>query len=458
MFSLCYWANESNFATVFFTPETASMEKLVSAQTRIADLGKPRVVVIGGGFGGLEVAKGLKGVKAQTVLVDKFNHHCFQPLLYQVATSGLETNSIVFPFRKRFADQEDFFFRLAEVTRVVPEDNVIETSIGSIRYDYLVIANGATTNFYGMQDVTQNALPMKTIIDSIKLRNIIIRNFENALLAEDADVMNSFMDFVIVGGGPTGVELAGALSELKNHVFPKDYPELEIGHMDIHLIEATPRLLNGMSEVAGRKAKEYLERMGVQVHLDMAVESYDGHTVRFKSGAELKSRTLIWAAGVTGQPIAGIQPEVLGRGRRILVDEFNLVKGYSNIFAVGDAALMEGDPKFPNGHPQMAPPAMQQGRLVAKNIARLIAKKTLIPFRYKDQGSMATVGRNKAVVDLKAFKTQGVIAWFIWMFVHLISIIGFRNKFFVLLSWLWSYFSYDKSNRIIIARPKDGVQ
>jgi NADH:ubiquinone reductase (H+-translocating) len=434
------------------------MEKLVSAQTRIADLGKPRVVVIGGGFGGLEVLKGLKEAKAQTVLVDKFNHHCFQPLLYQVATSGLETNSIVFPFRKRFASQDDFFFRLAEVNRVVPEDNHIETSIGSIRYDYLVIANGATTNFYGMKDVAENALPMKTIIDSIKLRNIIIRNFENALLAEDLETMNSYVDFVIVGGGPTGVELAGALSELKIHVFPKDYPELEIAHMDIHLIEATPRLLNGMSEIAGKKALEYLQKMGVHVHLNMAVQSYDGEIVKFKTGQQLKSRTLIWAAGVTGQPINGIPADSLGRGSRILVDEFNRVRNYTNIFAIGDAALMEGDPKFPKGHPQMAPPAMQQGKLVAKNIQRLIAGKTLIPFRYKDQGSMATVGRNKAVVDLKAFKTQGFVAWFIWMFVHLISIIGFRNKFFVMISWLWSYFSYDKSNRIIIARPKDGVQ
>jgi NADH dehydrogenase len=299
---------------------------------------------------------------------------------------------------------------------------------------------------------------MKTIMDSIKLRNIIIRNFENALLAEDLETMNSFIDFIIVGGGPTGVELAGALSELKNHVFPKDYPELEIAHMDIHLIEATPRLLNGMSDKAGEKALEYLGKMGVQVHLNMAVESYDGQVVRFKNGEQLRSRTLIWAAGVTGHPIAGIRAEALGKGSRVLVNEFNLVRSYDNIFAIGDAALMEGDPAFPKGHPQMAPPAMQQGRLVAKNIQRLIAKKTLIPFRYKDQGSMATVGRNRAVVDLKAFRTQGILAWFIWMFVHLISIIGFRNKFFVMVSWLWSYFSYDKSNRIIIARPKDGVQ
>jgi NADH dehydrogenase len=421
------------------------MPKLITTRTRIADLGKPRIIIIGGGFGGLEVAKGLNGFKAQTVLFDKYNHHCFQPLLYQIATSGLETSSIVFPFRKRFARQEDFFFRLGEVTHIASEQNYIET--------------GATTNFYGMKSVEQHALPMKSITDAIKLRNIIIRNFETALLTDDQELINSLMDVVIVGGGPTGVELAGAVAELKAHVFPNDYKELELSNMDIHLIEATPRLLNGMSEIASRKALEYLEEMGVKVHLNAAVKSYDGYEVLFSSGNKLITRNLIWAAGVKGQPIAGISAEAIGRAGRIQVDEFNRVKGYENIFAIGDACIMEDtDPLFPKGHPQVAPPAMQQGRLVAENIKRLINGKEMKPFRYKDKGSMATVGRNRAVVDLKAFKTQGFVAWFIWMFVHLISLIGFRNKFFVFLSWLWSYFSYDKSNRLIIARPKDGIQ
>ena len=434
------------------------MPKLITTRTRIADLGKPRIIIIGGGFGGLEVAKGLNRFKAQTVLFDKYNHHCFQPLLYQVATSGLETSSIVFPFRRRFANQADFFFRMAEVTHIKPEENYIETSIGGVKYDYLVIASGAATNFYGMKDVEQNALPMKSIIDAIKLRNIIIRNFETALLIDDQENLNSLMDIVIVGGGPTGVELAGALSELKIHVFPKDYKELELNNMEIHLVEATPRLLNGMSDIASRKALQYLQELGVKVHLNCAVKSYDGYEVVFASNAKLITRNLIWAAGVKSNPIAGIAAESIGRAGRIQVDAYNRVKGYENIFAIGDASIMDGDPDFPKGHPQVAPPAMQQGRLVAENIKRLINKKEMKSFRYKDQGSMATIGRNRAVVDLKIFKTQGTLAWFIWMFVHLISLIGFRNKFFVFLNWLWSYFSYDKSNRLIMARPKDGVQ
>jgi NADH dehydrogenase len=433
------------------------MPKLITTQTRIADLGKPRVIIIGGGFGGLEVAKGLLRSKTQTVLFDKYNHHTFQPLLYQVATSALETSSIVFPFRRRFAHAKDFYFRLGEVMKIVPESNCIETSIGSVKYDFLVIATGAETNFYGLADVEKHAHPMKTIIDAIKLRNIIIKNFEIALLVEDEELMNSYMDYVIVGGGPTGVELAGAIAELKKHVFPRDYPELDVTKMDIHLVEATSRLLNGMSDIAGRKALEYLEEMGVNVHLNAAVKSYDGYEVAFNTGQKLLTKTLIWAAGVRGNPVHGMPVETLGRSSRLKVDEYNRVKGFDNIFAIGDVAVMEGDPDFPNGHPMMAPPAMQQGELLAENIDRLIQHKTLKPFRYKDQGAMATVGRNKAVVDLKRFRFQGFFAWFIWMFIHLLSLIGFRNKLIVLINWLVSYFSYDKSNRLIIARPKDGV-
>lgn len=432
------------------------MPNSITTQTRIADLGEPRIIVIGGGFGGLEVVRNLKHIKAQVVLFDRFNHHTFQPLLYQVATSGLETSSIVFPLRKRFSYRNNFYFRLGEVTQIKPQENTIETSIGKATYDYLVIATGAATNFYGMADVQKHSMPMKTIEDSIQLRNKILRNMEAALLTDDIETVNSLMDYVIVGGGPTGVELAGALSELKRNVFPKDYKEIDMSHMDIHLVEAGPRLLNGMSEKASAKALEYLERMGVKVHLNCAVKSYDGYSVVFNTGEKLISRTLVWAAGVKGNPIQGLQPDIIARGNRMLVDEFNRVKGHENIFAIGDVALMEGvDELFPKGHPQMAPPAMQQGKLVAENIERMVKKKPLKPFHYKDQGSMATVGRNKAVVDLKAFKTQGFFAWYIWMFIHLISIIGFRNKVFTFFSWVWNYFTFDRSNRLIIGKPRE---
>ncbi|HZY78846.1 MAG TPA: NAD(P)/FAD-dependent oxidoreductase [Cyclobacteriaceae bacterium] len=429
------------------------MPKLITTRTRIADLGKPRVIVIGGGFGGVEVVKSLREEKVQVVLFDKYNHHTFQPLLYQVATSGLETNSIVFPFRKLFGKQDDFYFRLADVKKVIPGEKCIETSIGSISYDYLVIATGAVTNYYGMKEVEDNASQMKNIVDATKLRNKIIRNFEYALLTEDNDVMNSLMDFVVVGGGPTGVELAGALTELKRNVFPKDYKELDMREMDIYLVQSGPRLLDGMSEEAGRKAYDFLTKMGVKVLLNTAVKGYDGQEVLLSTGEKLNSRSLIWAAGVKGNPIQGLPPESIGRGNRILTDEFSRVKGFENIFAIGDVALMEGDQKFPAGHPQMAPPSQQQGKLVAKNISNIIHKRKLKPFSYFDKGSMATVGRNKAVVDLKGgIKFQGFFAWYVWMFVHLMSIIGFKNKLLTLFSWMVSYLTYDRSNRLIIGK------
>jgi NADH dehydrogenase len=432
------------------------MPKLITTRTRIADLGKPRVIVIGGGFGGVEVVKALRKEEVQVVLFDKQNHHTFQPLLYQVATSGLETNSIVFPFRKLFGKQHDFYFRLADVKKVLPEENCIETSIGSVSYDYLVVATGASTNFYGMKEVEEHASSMKNIVDATKLRNRIIRNLEYALLTEDNDVMNSLMDFVIVGGGPTGVELAGALTELKRNAFRRDYPELDMREMDIYLVQASGRLLDGMSQQASDKALKFLTDMGVKVLLNTAVKSYDGQEVLLSTGQKLNSRSLIWAAGVKGAPIQGFNPEAVGRGNRLITNQFSQVKGYDNIFAIGDVALMQGDEKFPQGHPQMAPPAQQQGRLVARNIGNIINKRPLKPFSYFDKGSMATVGRNKAVVDFRGgIKFQGFFAWFLWMAVHLMSIIGFKNKLLTMLSWMISYFSYDRSNRLIIGRNEE---
>lgn len=434
------------------------MPKSIITQTRIADSGEPRIIVIGGGFGGVELVKNLKHLKAQVVMFDRYNHHTFQPLLYQVATSGLETSSIVFPLRKRFSYRPNFFFRLGEVTQIKPQENLIETSIGVAHFDYLVIATGACTNFYGMKDIESNSMSMKTIEDAIHVRNKVIRNMEHALLSEDQEIVNSLMDYVIVGGGPTGVELAGALSELKRNVFPKDYKEIDVSKMNIHLVESNAKLLNGMSEKSSEKALEYLQKMGVNVHLGVAVKSYDGYEAVLSNGEKLISRTLIWAAGIKGNPIAGLKPENTVKGNRLGVDEFNRVKGFENIFAIGDVSLMENvDPKFPKGHPQMAPPAQQQGKLVAENIGRLMNKQPMKPFHYFDKGSMATIGRNRAVVDTKIFKTQGFIAWYIWMFVHLMSITGFRNKVLTFISWLWSYISYDRSNRLIIGKPKEDI-
>jgi NADH dehydrogenase len=434
------------------------MPKLITTHTRIADLGKPRVIVIGGGFGGLEVVKSLKKLNVQVVLFDKFNHHLFQPLLYQVATSGLETSSIVAPFRKLFSKQKDFYFRLGEVVSVNTSENYISTSIGEVKYDYLVIATGALTNFFGMAEVEKNSSRMKNIVDATKLRNKIIRQMEHALLSEDREMMNSLMDFVIVGGGPTGVELAGALSELKRNIFPKDYKELDLKDMDIYLIESSPRLLNGMSDQASAKAMEFLTEMGVKVKVGTAVRAYDGDEVLLSTGEKLNSRSLVWAAGVIANPVEGIKPDAIGRGNRIIVDQFNVVRGHSNIFAIGDVAVMEGDEKYPKGHPQMAPPAQQQGRLVAKNIGSLIAKRPLKPFHYLNKGSMATIGRNRAVVDMAGgIRFQGIFAWYVWMFVHLMSLVGFRNKVFTFLSWMWNYFSFDRSNRLIIGRGEEKI-
>ncbi len=426
----------------------------MSNSTRIPDIGKPRIVVIGGGFGGIELIKALRHADVQVVLFDKQNHHTFQPLLYQVATSGLETASIVYPFRKAFAKANNFYFRMGEVISIDPAQNYMETSIGGIHYDYLVVATGATSNYYGLQDIEANAIPIKTIEDAIQLRNRIIRHFEQALLTEDDVEKNSLMDYVIVGGGPTGVEIAGALAELRKHVFPKDYKELDMLEMDVHLIEAAPRLLSGMSPEASERALADLKKMGIDVRLNTSVKSFDGQVVELSTGEKLVSKTVLWAAGVKGVPVKGLAPEVIVAGNRIKVDIYNRVEGYDNIFAIGDVAAMITE-ATPKGFPMMAPPAMQQGRLLAKNLQKIIKgqKEKLQPFKYLDKGAMATIGRNKAVADFKGLRMKGFIAWLAWMFVHLIYLVGFKNRLLVLITWISSYFSYDKSNRLIIGKP-----
>ena len=432
----------------------------MAAQARIPETGKPRVVIVGGGFGGLAIAQALRNTPVQVVLIDKQNFHTFQPLLYQVSTASLEAESIIYPFRKVFEDQDNLYFRLAEVQRVDPEGRHIETSIGLMRYDYLVLATGATTNYYGDEQMARHALAMKNIDDALALRNTILNNFEKALQLEDSEQINSLMDYVIVGGGPTGVEVAGALSELRRHVFPKDYKELDFVQMDIHLIQSGPQLLKGMSAEASRKSQEFLEDYGVKIWLNRRVKSYDGYTVLLDTGEKLISRTVLWAAGVTGAPILGLSPESLLKGNRYQVDAFNRVAGYEHIFAIGDIAAMVTEDN-PQGHPMMAQPAIQQGKLLGSNLARLLQQQAPVPFRYHDQGAMATIGRNHAVADLrilnKEYRSQGLVAWFIWMFIHLISIVGFRNRLMVLFNWLWSYFSFDKGIRLILGRRKENV-
>jgi NADH:ubiquinone reductase (H+-translocating) len=426
----------------------------------IPETGKPRVVIIGGGFGGLELAKSLCESDLQVVLIDKQNFHTFQPLLYQVATAALETESIVYPFRKMFEECDHVFFRLAEAQSIDAETQTVNTSIGIFRYDYLVIATGATTNFYGNKQIMDKAISIKTIEDAQALRNTILYNFEKALQTDDHEQLNSLMDYVIVGGGPTGVEIAGALSELKKHVFPKDYKELDFVNMDIHLIQSGHELLKGMSARASAEALKALERYGVKVWLNSKVKYYDGHTVLLDTGERLHSHTLIWAAGVTGSLVDGFNKQSIAGGNRLKVDEYNRVIGYPNIFAIGDIASMT-TPEYPNGHPMMAQPAMQQGKLLSRNLPCLLKKQKLQPFRYKDQGSMATIGRNKAVADLKIFgkefRYKGLIAWFIWMVIHLMSIVGFRNRLVVLINWMFSYFSYDKGMRLIIGNKKENL-
>lgn len=430
------------------------MEKL----TGVPDFGKPRVVIVGGGFGGIKLARSLSSAAIQVVLIDKNNYHTFQPLLYQVATAGLNGASIVYPFRKFFEKQDNFFFRLAEVQSVDAELQIVNTSIGPINYTYLVIATGAETNFFGNELMHKNAIALKSINDAVMLRNTILCNLENALQAQDEAQLNLLMDFVIVGGGPTGVELAGALSELRKHVFPKDYKELNIKQMDINLIQSGDQLLKGMSAEASEQSLKFLEDYGVKVWLNRRVKAYDGQTVMLDSGEELKAQTLIWTAGVVGSPIKGLKEENITKGNRILVDEYNQVKGYNNIFAIGDVACMIND-VYPDGHPMVAQPAIQQGKLLARNLIKRLEGESQIAFNYHDQGSMATIGRNHAVADLKMFKkefrTQGFLAWLIWMFIHLISIISFKNRLIVLLYWITGYFSYDKGIRLIMGKKKE---
>jgi NADH dehydrogenase len=425
--------------------------------TKIEELGKPRVVIVGGGFGGLTLAKALADAPVQVVLIDKQNYHGFWPLLYQVGTAGLDPDSIVSPFRKILGTQENFYFRLAEVQSVNPEKQVVETSIGLIRYDYLVLATGTASNYFGDKEMEKNSISLKNVPDAIMLRNTLLSNFEQALQIGDIEQLNSMLDFVIVGGGPTGVELAGALSELRDHIFPRDYKELDFRQMDIHLVQSGPVLLKGMSADASAHALDYLRKMGVRVWLDCRVKSYDGYTVTLSTGEQLITRTLVWAAGVTGAPVEGLAPESLLKNNRYKVDQFNRVEGYSNVFAIGDIAQMI-TADYPEGHPQVAQPAIQQGELLGHNIRRLLANQPLEQFAYQDKGTMATIGRHRAVGDIQLFGKQfhisGWIGWLGWSLVHVLALVSFRNRITVFLTWAWNYVTQDKGMRYIIGKVK----
>lgn len=424
---------------------------------KIEETGLPRVVIVGGGFAGLALAKELAHAPVQVVLLDKQNYHAFQPLLYQLATAGLEADSIVAPFRSVLYAQPNLYFRLAEVLRVDAAAQVVEASIGKIHYDYLVLATGAVPNYLGNDELARHAITLKSVEDAIALRNTILGNFEHALQLGDEEQLNSLLDFVIVGGGPTGVEMAGALSELRTHVFPRDYPELNFKEMDIHLVQSGPLLLKGMSAHASAKAQQYLEHLGIQLWLDRKVVAYDGYTAVLNTGEKLITRTLIWAAGVAGAPVEGLRPECLRKGNRYQVNEFSQIEGYDNIFALGDLAAMPSV-DFPDGHPMMAQPALQQGRRLGLNLARRLAGQTQQAFAYADKGSMATIGRQRAVADIKLFGRDlhlgGFLAWAAWGLIHVLALVSFRNRLTVLLNWGWSYFSYDKGLRYIIGKGR----
>lgn len=413
-----------------------------------------RVVIAGGGFGGLKLANQLRKSNYQVILIDKNNFHQFPPLIYQIASSGLEPSSISFPFRRIFRKRKNFFYRMAELRAIYPDKKMIQTSIGKIDYDYLVLAAGATSNYFGNKHIEEEAMPMKTVSDAMGLRNAILANLERSITCATVQERQELLNIVIVGGGATGVEIAGALSEMKKYVLPYDYPDMDSSQLNIFLIEGTGRLLSAMSNESSAKAEQFLREMGVNVCLHKLVTDYQDHKVILDDGMTIPTRSFIWVSGIKAIQVGNIPAEMCGRGGRIKVDAFNRIEGMEDVFAIGDQCIMSGDKNYPNGHPQLAQAAIQQGKQLAENLKRLSKKKPMKPFAYKDLGSMATVGRNRAVAEIHGFKSQGWFAWVLWLFVHLRSILGVRNKVNVLLNWMWNYLTYDQSLRIIVYARK----
>ncbi len=414
---------------------------------------RKRVVIVGAGFGGLKLARKLSGRKEfQVVLLNRHNYHEFQPLYYQVATAGLEANAILFPLRSVFSNCKNVHIRVTNVTGFRPADKAVDTELGPVTYDYLVMATGADTNFFNQQNIIEKALPMKSVSEAIALRNRMLQNFEDALSVESVDEKEGFMDVVVVGGGPTGVELCGTLAEMRKTVLPNDYPELDFRMMDIYLVQSGPVLLEPMSQQSQEHSLTYLQGLGVNVRLNTRVKDFDGRIVTMSDGSTLRTNNLIWAAGVKANPLAGLPADVLGRGGRVLVNRYSQVQGFTDVFAIGDVALMTEE-KWPDGHPQVAQPAIQQGKLLGKNLLRWLRNEQPEEFTYRDLGTMATIGRGLAVVDLPFLKFQGFFAWLTWLFVHLMSIVGVKNRLSIFLNWMFNYLTYTNSLRLII-KPK----
>jgi NADH dehydrogenase len=425
----------------------------MSIKINLPELAQKRVVIVGGGFAGLELAQALPPNLFQVVLIDKNNYHQFQPLFYQVAMAGLEPSSILFPFRK-LLQKTNKFFRMAEVQEIYPDKNCLMTNLGVVNYDYLVLATGAKTHYFGNNKLKELTIPMKSVSEAIFLRNRILEDYENALTCVDLNERQGYLNVVIVGGGPTGVELAGALAEMKNHILPKDYPELNLEEIEIYLIEGNSRLLKAMSKKSSENSYKYLKNLGVEVLLNTHVTDYDGKIITTKEGNFIQTNKVIWAAGITGNPIKGLNPKTITPQGRYKVNNFNQVVGYTNVFAIGDIAKMSSL-DYPHGHPQVAQVAIQQAKTLATNITQLEeekgrGRKDMKPFIYKDLGSMATVGRHAAVADIGTKHLKGPIAWYLWLLVHLKAILGIKNKAFVLFNWVWNYLTYDQSLRLII--------
>lgn len=407
-----------------------------------------KVIIVGAGFAGLRLAQKLNNTAYEVLLLDKNNYHQFQPLMYQVATARLEPTSISFPLRKVFQKSKNVRIRIAEVLSVDTQNKILKTDLENYSYDYLVIAFGCTSNYFGNQNIEKFAYPMKSIPEALQLRNHILQSFEDVLVASPEEA-ESLLNFVVVGGGPTGVELSGALAEMKKNVLPKDYPEKDFSQLNVYLIEGSPSTLNVMSGVAQKYSQKYLENLGVKVITNMYVNDYDGKVVTLQSGEKIKSKNLIWAAGVTGNILEGIPKELITRGNRLIVNRHNQVEGLDGVYALGDIASM-ATPKYPNGHPQLANVALNQSTVMAQNFKNILKGKPLEEFEYHDKGSMATVGKRKAIVDLPKFSFTGRFAWFFWMFLHLMLILSVKNKLTIFINWTMSYFYNDSTLRVIL--------